>query len=84
MSLYRSVYTGLRLQVSVLQVVPQYNLQNWHASIVTFSQCRSQVSDPAVYAAIRQPLAQDFVALQVHMSKSTIMQHCQSLQQQQY
>ena len=56
----------------------------WHACIITFSQCRPQVSDPAVHAAIRQPLAQDFVALQVHMSKLTIMQHCQSLQQKQY
>jgi len=37
-----------------------------------------------VHAAIRQPLAQDFVTLQVHMSKSTTMQHCQSLQQKQY
>ncbi len=69
--MYRSVFIGLRVQV-------------WHASIITFSQCRSQVSDFAVHAAIRQPLAQDFVQVQVHMSKSTIMQHCQSLQQKQY
>jgi len=69
--MYRSVCIGLRVQV-------------WHASIIIFSQCRSQVSDLAVHAAIRQPLAQDFVALQVHMSKFTIMQHCQSLPQKQY
>jgi hypothetical protein len=78
--MYRCACTGLR---SACCTAVQHADLSGHASIITFSQCRSQVSDPAVHAAIRQPLAQDLVALQIHMSQSTTMQHCHSLRQKQ-
>ena len=95
--MYRCACTGLYVQVCVYRsqvcmlycsatcscTAVQHADLSGHASIITFSQCRSQVSGPAVHAAIRQPLAQDLVALQIHMSQSTTMQHCHSLRQKQ-